>query len=75
MRNAVVMRGEANVRENGLRLFLWPTRWLVLREETLSMYVSIDTDSAARVAMSSDCCLSQILCACRGYPLITQVTH
>ena len=38
MSSFVVKRGNASVKEEGLRAFLWPKRWLVLREQTLSFH-------------------------------------
>lgn len=38
MNSFVIKRGNASVKEEGLRAFLWPVRWLVLREQTLSFH-------------------------------------
>lgn len=34
----IVKRGWVNVKEEGLRAWIWSKRWLVLREETLTFY-------------------------------------
>ncbi|GAA5918895.1 hypothetical protein JCM6882_003368 [Rhodosporidiobolus microsporus] len=34
----IVRRGWVNVKEDGLRAWIWSKRWLVLREQTLSLY-------------------------------------
>ncbi|GAA5845412.1 hypothetical protein JCM11251_005066 [Rhodosporidiobolus azoricus] len=34
----IVRRGWINVKEDGLRAWIWSKRWLVLREQTLSLY-------------------------------------
>jgi protein-serine/threonine kinase len=38
MSSYVVKRGYANVKEDGLRSFLWPKRWMLLREQTLTFH-------------------------------------
>lgn len=38
MSSFVVKRGTVAVKEEGLRAFLWPKRWVVLREATLSFH-------------------------------------
>lgn len=46
MSSFVVKRGTASVKEEGLRAFLWPKRWLVLREQTLSFHKNEDSKQA-----------------------------
>eukprot|EP00158_Paraphelidium_tribonemae_P005837 Partr_v1_DN27550_c0_g2_i3_m30208 len=46
MSSAVVKRGYAAVREDGLRSFLWPKRWLLLREQTLTFHRNENTYQA-----------------------------
>ncbi|KAJ2998594.1 Protein kinase [Globomyces sp. JEL0801] len=36
--STVVRRGFVNVKEEGLRSFLWPKKWIVLREQTLTFH-------------------------------------
>jgi hypothetical protein len=38
MNSFVVKRGYVSVKEEGLRSFLWPKKWLILREQTLSFH-------------------------------------
>jgi len=37
MASFIVKKGYASVKEDGLRSFLWSKRWLVLREQTLTI--------------------------------------
>jgi protein-serine/threonine kinase len=38
MSSLVVKRGDVHVKEEGLRSFLWSRKWVVLREQTLTMH-------------------------------------
>lgn len=37
MASYIIKKGYASVKEDGLRSFLWSKRWLVLREQTLTI--------------------------------------
>jgi len=37
MASFIIKKGYASVKEDGLRSFLWSKRWLVLREQTLTI--------------------------------------
>lgn len=36
--NTIVRRGWVSMKEDGLRAFLWSKKWLILREDTLSIH-------------------------------------
>lgn len=38
MSSYVVKRGWAQIKEEGLRSFIWSKRWLLLREQTLTFH-------------------------------------
>jgi hypothetical protein len=46
MSSYVVKRGYADVREDGIKSFLWPKRWLLLREQTLTFHRNENTYQA-----------------------------
>jgi len=37
MASYIIKKGYASVKEDGLRSFLWSKRWLVLREQSLTI--------------------------------------
>jgi protein-serine/threonine kinase len=43
---SIVLRGYALLREEGLKSFLWPKRWLILREQTLTFHRSEENPQA-----------------------------
>jgi len=43
MTSFIVKKGYASVKEDGLRSFLWSKRWLILREQTLSIHKNENT--------------------------------
>lgn len=52
----IVKRGWINVKEDGLRAWIWSKRWLVLREQTLSFY-----KNDVRHLLPARCCTEQKL--------------
>ena len=50
----IVKRGHVQVRENGLRSFLWSKRYLVLREATLTFHKNENTFQALHLVLLKD---------------------
>ncbi|KAJ3371463.1 Protein kinase [Kappamyces sp. JEL0680] len=56
MSSFVVKRGNASVKEEGIRAFLWPKRWLVLREQTLSFHKNeVELEKVERTDLKPYC--------------------
>ncbi|KAJ3410338.1 Protein kinase [Chytridiales sp. JEL 0842] len=45
----VVKRGYVNLRDEGIKSFLWPKRWMLLREQTLTFHKNENTYQAAHL--------------------------
>ena len=57
----VVKRGYANVREDGFKSFLWPKRWLLLRDQTLTLHRNEVGTETPRARVRVCPCLSHSL--------------
>ena len=56
MSTLVVKRGYVNVKEDGLRSFLWSKRWLILREQTLTFHKNeVDNFDIANLSSTLPC--------------------